>query len=92
MLTWILIAVIVAALFGVINFDHIREWSIERSKEAWPYIQKFFRYLGEKMESAKAKVENTQKRVDEKLDDAKEKTEESKDDIKENINDDSHNY
>ena len=42
MLTWILIAVIVAALFGVINFDHIREWSIERSKEAWPYIQKFF--------------------------------------------------
>lgn len=65
MLTWILIAVIVAALFGVINFDHIREWSIERSKEAWPYIQKFFRYLGEKMESAKAKVENTQKRVDE---------------------------
>ena len=36
MLTWILIAVIVAALFGVINFDHIREWSIERSKEAWP--------------------------------------------------------
>ena len=27
MLTWILIAVIVAALFGVINFDHIREWS-----------------------------------------------------------------
>lgn len=41
MLTWILIAVIVAALFGVINFDHIREWSIERSKEAWPYIQKF---------------------------------------------------
>lgn len=48
MLTWILIAVIVAALFGVINFDHIREWSIERSKEAWPYIQKFFRYLGEK--------------------------------------------
>ena len=64
MLTWILIAVIVAALFGVINFDHIREWSIERSKEAWPYIQKFFRYLGEKMESAKDKVENTQKRVD----------------------------
>ena len=92
MLTWILIAVIVAALFGVINFDHIREWSIERSKEAWPYIQKFFRYLGGKMESAKAKVENTQKRVDEKLDDAKEKTEEIKDDIKENINDDSHNY
>ncbi|MFR8207320.1 MAG: hypothetical protein ACLU99_14220 [Alphaproteobacteria bacterium] len=55
MLTWILIAVIVAALFGVINFDHIREWSIERSKEAWPYIQKFFRYLGEKWKARKPK-------------------------------------
>lgn len=77
MLTWILIAVIVAALFGVINFDHIREWSIERSKEAWPYIQSF-PLSRRKMESAKAKVENTQKRVDEKLDDAKEKPKKSK--------------
>ena len=59
MLTWILIAVIVAALFGVINFDHIREWSIERSKEAWPYIQKFFRYLGEKRESQSRKHSKT---------------------------------
>lgn len=55
MLTWILIAVIVAALFGVINFDHIREWSIERSKEAWPYIQKFSAISEKKWKARKPK-------------------------------------
>ncbi len=40
MLTWILIAIIVAALFGVINLDNIRQQIIAKSKEAWPYIKK----------------------------------------------------
>ena len=52
MLTWILIAIIVAALFGVINLDNIRQWIIAKSKEAWPYIKKA-------IDTGKQKIEET---------------------------------
>ena len=58
MLTWILIAIIVAALFGVINLDNIRQWIIAKSKEAWPYIKKAIDTGKQKIEETKNKDKN----------------------------------
>lgn len=58
MLTWILIAIIVAALFGVINFDQIREWLIKTWKKYWPEAQKLFNRAKEKIEEQKNKKQD----------------------------------
>ena len=55
MLTWILIAIIVAALFGVINFDQIREWIISTWKKYLPEAQKLLNRAKEKIEEQKNK-------------------------------------
>ncbi len=55
MLTWILIAIIIAALFGVINFDQIREWLIKTWKKYWPEAQKLLNQAKEKIEEQKNK-------------------------------------
>lgn len=87
MLTWILIAIIVAALFGLINFDQIREWGIAKSKEAWPHVRHAMSWMGEKIESAKAKVESSHSKINDNLDKAKDKVEEYKDDAKDKFDD-----
>ena len=51
MLTWILIAIIVAALFGLINFDQIREQIITTWKKYWPEAKKY-------IDQAKTKIED----------------------------------
>ena len=52
MLTWILIAIIIAALFGVINLDNVRRWIIAQSKELWPHLKKI-------IDAGKQKIEET---------------------------------
>lgn len=85
MFTWILIAIIVAALFGLINFDHIREWTIARSREAWPHIKAFLNRISEKIDSAKAHVENSKDSVNKTLDKANDKIEEYKEGAQDKI-------
>lgn len=87
MFTWILLAILVAALFGVINLDSVREWTVQKTREAWPHVQEFSHRVSEKMGSAKAKVENTKDKIGDKFDDAKEKTKDFADDVKDKFND-----
>ncbi len=42
MLTWILIAIVIAALFGIIDLNKIRLQLIEKSKEYLPKIKEYF--------------------------------------------------
>lgn len=86
MLTWILLAVLVLALFGVINLDNIRDWSIEKSKEAWPHVRGYLSTLSEKIDSAKAKVENSKNKIKNNLDDAQNKIEDYQDDEDDRFN------
>lgn len=58
MLTWILIAIIVAALFGLINLDQIREKLIAAWKKYWPEAQKY-------LDQAKTKIEENKNKEDE---------------------------
>ena len=53
MLTWILIAIIVLALFGVINFDDIRAKLIELWNKYWPVAQKHIKEVQKKIEANK---------------------------------------
>lgn len=53
MLTWILIAIIIAALFGVINFEQIREWIILNWKKYWPEAQKLITKAKNKIDEKK---------------------------------------
>ena len=53
MLTWILIAIIVLALFGVINFDDIRAKLIELWNKYWPVAQKHIKEAQKKIEANK---------------------------------------
>ncbi len=55
MLTWILIAIIVAALFGVINFDQIRDWLIKMWKQYSPEAKKLLKQAKEKIEEQRNK-------------------------------------
>ncbi len=59
MLTWILIAIIVAALFGLINFDQIREQIIKTWKKYWPEARKY-------LDQAKSKIEEKSRNQDHK--------------------------
>ncbi len=86
MFTWILLAILVAALFGVINLDQVREWTVQKSREAWPHIESFFHRVGEKMGSAKAKVENTKENLGDKFDEVKNKTEDFAQEMKDKYN------
>ncbi len=88
MFTWILLAILVAALFGVINLDSVREWTVQKTREAWPHIQEFSHRVHDKMGSAKAKVENTTDKIGDKFDEAKEKTKDFAQDVKDKFNDD----
>ena len=53
MFTWILIAIIIAALFGLINFDDIRAKLIDLWKKYGPQAQKY-------IADAKTKIEEKQ--------------------------------
>lgn len=55
MLTWILIAIIVAALFGVIDFKQIREWLISQWRKYSPEAKKLIDQAKEKIEEQKNK-------------------------------------
>lgn len=55
MLTWILIAIIIAALFGVIDFKKIREWLISQWQKYWPEAQKYLNQAKEKVDNLKNK-------------------------------------
>ena len=59
MLTWILIAIIVAALFGVIDFKQIREWLIKMWRKYFPEAKKLINQAKEKIEEQKNKKEDT---------------------------------
>lgn len=49
MFTWILLAIVVAALFGFINFDKVRYWLLTRGKDLWPHAQKYVNVAQEKI-------------------------------------------
>lgn len=53
MLTWILIAILIAALFGVINLDNVRRWLIIKAQEIWPHVKKV-------IDEGKKKIEESQ--------------------------------
>lgn len=84
MFTWILLAIIVAALFGVINVDKVRAWIIEESRAAWPHLRNFFDKVQEKTKGVASRVEN-------KLDITKDKMEEKKDEFEDKVNSNIHN-
>ncbi len=91
MFTWILLAILIAALFGVINLDSVREWTVQKTREAWPHIQEFSHRVHEKMGSAKAKVENTTDKIGDKFDEAKEKTKDFAEEMKDKYNENKDN-
>ena len=91
MFTWILLAILIAALFGFINLDSVREWTVQKTREAWPHIQEFSHRVHEKMGSAKAKVENTTDKIGDKFDEAKEKTKDFAEEMKDKYNENKDN-
>lgn len=57
MLTWILIAVVVAAMFGYINLEQIGKKVRKKVEEAQPHIKKF-------IDETKTQMENNKKEDD----------------------------
>lgn len=57
MLTWILIAVVVAAMFGYINLEQIGKKGRKKVEEALPHIKKF-------IDETKTQMENNKKEDD----------------------------
>lgn len=57
MLTWILIAVVIAAMFGYINLEQIGKKGRKKVEEAMPHIKKF-------IDEAKTQMENNKKEDD----------------------------
>lgn len=64
MFTWILLIIIIAALFGFINFDHIREWLIINTQKYLPEAKKYAKIaktkIEEKAKDLKAEIEAKQ--------------------------------
>lgn len=58
MLTWILIAIVIAALFGVINLNEIGQKSLQKAKKLQPHLKAWYQKAAHKIESGKTKVEN----------------------------------
>lgn len=71
MLTWILIAIVVAAMFGYINLEQWGKKSREKVEEAMPHIKKF-------IDEAKTQIESNKKEVETENDVEKVKEEENK--------------
>ena len=58
MFTWILIAIIVAALFGVINVDKVRAQLIELGKKYLPIAIKYYNIAKDKLIEYQNKQKN----------------------------------
>ena len=58
MFTWILIAIIIAAIFGLINLDNIKNKTITIWNKYLPEVKKYTNQTKEKIENAKKNKEN----------------------------------
>ncbi len=56
MFTWILLAIIIAALFGLINFDKVRYWLITQGRALWPHAQKYAKVAEKKIKTVQSKL------------------------------------
>ena len=56
MFTWILLAIIVAALFGFIDFDKVRYWLIAQGRTLWPHAQKYAKVAEKKIKEVQSKL------------------------------------
>ena len=61
MLTWILIAVVIAAIFGVINVESLRSKAISLWNQYLPMAKKYAEEAKAKVNEAKAKIEDKNK-------------------------------